>query len=160
MGLRMAHLSHGVDDRPVNPKSERKSVSAETTFNEDIADLRDLTVSLRKLSEKVSTRLKADDISGKTIVLKLKTKDFQTVTRNRQLYDPTCLADTIFKTGLELLTKECDGRKFRLIGIGISDLHDRAFADPASLLDPDLERRFPGGIRHRFFARKIWQGRR
>lgn len=141
MGLRMAHLSVGVDSRTVNPQSERKSVSAETTFNEDIAELRTLTASLRKLAEKVSTRLKAADIAGKTITLKLKTKEFQTVTRNRQLPDPTCLADTIFKTGTELLTKECDGRQFRLIGIGLSDLHDRAFADPANLLDPDLERR-------------------
>lgn len=141
MGLRMARLARGRDDRTVNPDSERKSVSAETTFNDDIADLRHLTATLRKLSEKVSARLKASSISGRTITLKLKTKDFQTVTRNRQLADPTCLADTIFKTATELLARECDGRKFRLIGVGISDLHDRALADPANLLDPDLERR-------------------
>lgn len=141
MGLRMARLARGRDDRTVNPDSERKSVSSETTFNDDIADLRHLTATLRKLSEKVSAVLKASSISGRTVTLKLKTKDFQTVTRNRQLSDPTCLADTIFKTATDLLTRECDGRKFRLIGVGISDLHDRAFADPANLLDPDLERR-------------------
>ncbi|MEM8811616.1 MAG: DNA polymerase IV [Pseudomonadota bacterium] len=141
MGLRMARLARGRDERRVNPESGRKSVSSETTFNEDHADFRFLAATLRSLAEKVSARLKALDIAGKTIVLKLKTKDFQTVTRNRQLADPTCLADMIFSTGRELLERECDGRRFRLIGIGVADLCDRALADPSSLLDPDRERR-------------------
>ncbi|MEM1045597.1 MAG: DNA polymerase IV [Pseudomonadota bacterium] len=141
MGLRMARLSRGQDDRRVNPESERKSVSSETTFNRDHSDLRFLTATLRKLSEKVSARLKAADIAGRSITLKLKTAEFKIVTRSRQLPDPTCLADTIFKTGRDLLEPECDGRAFRLIGIGVADLHDRSLADPANLLDPDQERR-------------------
>ena len=141
MGLRISHLSTGRDERLVNPESGRKSVSAETTFNEDLAEYRPLVSRLRSLSEKVSARLKAADIAGRTITLKLKTDSFRTITRNRQLSDPTCLADTIFKTGAELLGRECDGRRFRLIGIGVADLCDRDRADPANLLDPDLERR-------------------
>ena len=141
MGLRISRLSTGRDERLVNPESGRKSVSAETTFNEDLAEYRPLVSRLRSLSEKVSARLKAADIAGRTITLKLKTDGFRTITRNRQLSDPTCLADTIFKTGAELLVRECDGRRFRLIGIGVADLCDRDRADPANLLDPDLERR-------------------
>ncbi|MDA4835549.1 hypothetical protein NY536_29400, partial [Enterobacter hormaechei] len=55
---------------------------------------------LRSLSEKVSRRLKAADIAGRTVVLKLKSSDFKLKTRNRQLADPTQLADRIFRTGL------------------------------------------------------------
>jgi DNA polymerase-4 len=74
------------------------------------------------LSEKVSARLKASGIAGQTVVLKLKTADFKSRTRNFKLEDPTVLADRIFRTGLHLLERELGGDRFRLIGIGVSDL--------------------------------------
>jgi DNA polymerase-4 len=90
---------------------------------------------LRALSEKVSARLKKAGIAGRTVVLKLKTQDFKIRTRNRQLGDPTRLADRIFHTGLQLLEKETDGTKYRLLGIGVSDLTDAGRADPPDLVD-------------------------
>jgi DNA polymerase-4 len=74
-------------------------------------------------------------------VLKLKTADFKTRTRNRRLDSPTRLADRIFRTGLQLLEKEVDGTKYRLIGIGVSDLVDPDLADPPDLVDPQASRR-------------------
>src|SRR5690606_27079954 len=112
------------------------SVSAETTFNEDLSSPGDLVPVLRALSEKVSTRLKKSGIAGRTVVLKLKTTDFKIRTRNRQLADPTRLADRIFSTGRELLIRELDGTRFRLLGIGVSDLSDDGRADPPDLIDP------------------------
>ena len=84
----------------------------------------------------MSARLKANDISGTTVTVKLKSADFQTRTRSRSLSDPTQLARRIFDCGRELLGKEVDGTKFRLIGIGVSNLQTAAAADPDDLLDP------------------------
>lgn len=141
MGDRLYHLARGEDDRAVHVENEAKSVSAETTFNEDLSSAADLVPILRALSEKVSARLKKSGIAGRTVVLKLKTKDFKLRTRNRQLADPTRLADRIFATGRELLTRETDGTLYRLIGIGVSDLTDAARADPPDLVDVQAGKR-------------------
>ncbi|WP_420962328.1 DNA polymerase IV [Brucella sp. IR073] len=141
MGQRLYRLARGQDTRRVEPESEMKSVSAETTFNTDLSSAEDLVPILRALSEKVSRRLKAGGIAGRTVVLKLKTQDFKTRTRNRQLADPTQLADRIFRTGLNLLEKELDGTRFRLIGIGVSDLSDAGRADPPDLVDSQATKR-------------------
>ncbi len=141
MGDRLYHLARGEDDRAVDVDREAKSVSAETTFNEDLSSAADLVPILRALSEKVSSRLKQSGIAGRTVVLKLKTRDFKLRTRNRQLADPTRLADRIFATGRELLSRETDGTLYRLIGIGVSDLTDDARADPPDLVDRQAEKR-------------------
>lgn len=141
MGLRLAQLSKGDDARSVKPTSGAKSVSTETTFRTDISDFETLRPILRDLSEKVSFRLKKSDISGRGVTLKLKTDDFKSITRARQLSDPTQLADRIYGAGIALLEKETDGRRFRLIGIGVSDLTDADQADPKDLLDDGADRR-------------------
>ncbi|TIN68566.1 MAG: DNA polymerase IV [Mesorhizobium sp.] len=141
MGDRLYHLSRGEDVRRVDPDQDAKSVSAETTFDTDIASLDELIAVLRGLSEKVSARLKKSGIAGRTVVLKLKTQDFKLRTRNRQLGDPTRLADRIFQTGVELLRKETDGTKYRLLGIGVSDLSDDDKADPPDLVDIQSRKR-------------------
>ena len=74
-------------------------------------------------------------------MLKLKTQDFKTRTRNRQLGDPTRLADRIFQTGLHLLERETDGTRYRLLGIGVSDLTDDGKADPPDLVDEQSRKR-------------------
>ncbi|MCG7503888.1 DNA polymerase IV [Mesorhizobium retamae] len=141
MGDRLYRLSRGQDDRRVEPDHDAKSVSAETTFDTDIATMDDLVPVLRALSEKVSTRLKKANLAGRTVVLKLKSQDFKIRTRNRQLGDPTRLADRIFSTGLDLLRKETDGTKYRLLGIGVSDLSDDGKADPPDLVDMQSRKR-------------------
>ncbi len=141
MGLRLARLCQGEDDRKVTPHRGAKSVSAETTFNSDISKLDRLRPILRDLSEKVSRRLKTADLAGHTVSLKLKTADFRIITRARQLSDPTQLADRIYRAGEDLLKKETDGRQFRLIGIGVSDFSDPRQADPQDLLDEGAGRR-------------------
>lgn len=135
MGDRLYHLSRGQDERAVTADRDAKSVSAETTFETDLASSADLAPVLRALSEKVSARLKKAGIAGRTVVLKLKTQDFRIRTRNLQLSDPTRLADRIFQTGLHLLEKETDGTRYRLLGIGVSDLSGIDKADPPDLVD-------------------------
>lgn len=141
MGQRLYRLSRGLDERAVEIDGEAKSVSAETTFNDDIARYDDLVTHLRRLSEQVAHRLRKSELAGQTVVLKLKTTDFKLRTRNRRLDSPTRLADRIFRTGLQLLEKEADGTKYRLIGIGVGDLSAPDLADPPDLVDPAATRR-------------------
>ncbi|NTJ42111.1 DNA polymerase IV [Agrobacterium larrymoorei] len=141
MGQRLFRLARGIDDREVHTNDPAKSVSSETTFFNDISRYDDLVPILRSLSEKVAWRLKKNVVAGHTVVLKMKTADFKSRTRNKRLEDPTQLADRIFRTGLTLLEKETDGTKFRLIGIGVTDLCDPTLADPPDLVDKSAGRR-------------------
>lgn len=134
-GRRLWRLARGIDDRDVSPEREAKSISAETTFDRDIAELRPLEKTLWHLTERVSARLKRNALAGSTVTLKLKTADFRTMTRARSISEPTQLAAKIYDAGRELLAKEIDGTRYRLIGIGVSALVDGEDADPASLLD-------------------------
>jgi DNA polymerase-4 len=134
-GLRLSRLARGIDERKVTPEREAKSVSAETTFDRDLSAFRPLELRLWPLTEKVSARLKASGLAGGTVTLKLKSDDFKIRTRARGLSDATQLAEKIFAAGRELLARETDGTRFRLIGIGVSDIVEAEKADPGDLLD-------------------------
>jgi DNA polymerase IV len=134
-GTRLARLARGIDDRPVRTERETKSISAETTFEHDIAGFRQLELRLWHLCEKVSGRLKGSELAGATVTLKLKTADFRLRTRAQSFGQPTQLAAKIFACGRELLAREIDGTKFRLIGIGVSALAPAAGGDFADLID-------------------------
>lgn len=138
-GLRLHRLAHGQDAREVDPDGERKSISAETTFNEDLTKLGDLEDVLWSLCEKVAQRTRRDETSGRVVTLKLRTTDFKILTRRRTLPSPTQTARVLFATGRELLKAEADGRAFRLIGIGLSGFSEGAAE--AVLFDPQNEAR-------------------
>ena len=139
-GSRLWRLARGIDTRRVDPEGETKSISAETTFNEDIADFETLSPILWRLCEKVSARAKKKGFSSATVTLKLKTADFKLRTRSRTGPAPTQLAKRIFEAGRELLSKECDGARFRLIGIGLTNLAGAAEADQGDLADTGAQR--------------------
>jgi DNA polymerase IV len=140
-GGRLFRLSRGIDHRKVSPDRETKSVSAETTFNEDIRSFEALSPILWNLCEKVARRLKAADLAATGITLKLKTSDFRLLTRSRAGQEPTQLAKRLFDPARDLLRAEADGRKaFRLIGIGTSGLAAASEADRGDLLDTELKR--------------------
>ncbi len=141
MGSRLYNLSRGIDHRGIERRGGAKSISHETTFNEDHGTHEVLVPVLRALSEKVSARLKDKNLAGRTVVLKLKDKEFKSITRNKQVGDATQLADRIFRTALPMLEKELDGTQYRLLGIGVSDFVDPEFADPLDLIDIEATRR-------------------
>ncbi|MCY4239038.1 MAG: DNA polymerase IV [Rhodospirillaceae bacterium] len=122
LGHRLYRLSHGDDSRTVHRSNDAKSVSSETTFNEDLANIDQLEARLWPLCEVVSRRMKAANMVGHTLTLKLKTKDFRLRTRSRQTGEPTNLAEDMYQAARPMLASECDGTAFRLIGIGLSDL--------------------------------------
>jgi DNA polymerase-4 len=140
-GQRLWRLARGIDARVIDPVRERKSVSAENTFERDIASFRPLQKRLWAAAEEVSERLKEKRIAGSTVTLKLKTAEFRIITRARSLESPTQLADKIFAAGRDLLAREVNGTRYRLLGVGMSALTEADDADPADLVDRFAERR-------------------
>tara|TARA_R110002124_G_scaffold63350_29_gene173292 strand:+ start:5453 stop:6775 length:1323 start_codon:yes stop_codon:yes gene_type:complete len=140
-GARLARLSRGEDSRRITTNGEMKTVSSETTFNTDISSLDDLSTELLKVTERLSERLKAKNIVGDTVTLKLKSAGFRLRTRARHLMIPTQLANVIYETGMSLLQPEADGTAFRLIGIGVSGIDIASGSDPADLLEPAIARK-------------------
>jgi DNA polymerase IV len=162
-GLRLSRLAHGKDRRTVNPGEERKGISAETTFNEDLSALSDLEDVLAELSEKVARHARADGLAGRVVTLKLRTTDFRIHTRRRTIAVPTQTAKTLFAVGRELLAREATGRPYRLIGIGMADLIE-AGAVKDDFFAGDERRALAGektldAIRARFGAGAVTSGR-
>jgi DNA polymerase-4 len=134
-GRRLWRLARGIDDRAVVADRGAKTISSETTFETDIRDFATLEKLLWRLSEKVSARLKAGELSGCTITLKLKTSDFRQRTRSQSIAAPTQLAAKIFAISREMLSREIDGTAFRLMGTGVSALRPGSQADDTDMLD-------------------------
>jgi DNA polymerase-4 len=134
-GRRLARLARAIDPRKVDPERETKSVSSETTFDEDISEFPSLERILWAETETVSARLKQKALAGATVTLKLKTADFKIRTRALSFDAPTQLALKIFAAARELLLRETDGTKFRLLGVGVTALADADQADPADFVD-------------------------
>ncbi|OKL42833.1 DNA polymerase IV [Pseudovibrio exalbescens] len=165
MGLRLAKLCQGEDERTVSSERETKSISNETTFSIDISDPQELADILWELSEKVSFRAKVAGFAGHTVTLKLKSHDFKSITRSRHLQDPTQLADRIFRTAHTLLQPEADSkRRYRLIGVGIAQLCSPDLADPEDLVDADAGKRAKAekamdALRSKFGQKSVALGR-
>ncbi|MCZ4280355.1 DNA polymerase IV [Kiloniella laminariae] len=141
IGKRLFHFARGEDGRSVTASSPTKSISNETTFNDDLGDFQTLADILWSLCENVSASMKKKNYAASTINLKLKTSDFRQISRSRKCFSPTQLAEELYQTTLPLLKELCNGQKFRLLGVGGSDLVSAEFADPPDLLDPEKEKR-------------------
>ncbi|MBN8893127.1 MAG: DNA polymerase IV [Rhodospirillales bacterium 70-18] len=163
-GPALVRRARGEDTRRVDPSRDTKSISAETTFDTDLAAAAELERHLWRLSEKLATRLKAAGFSAGGVVLKLKTAGFAGRTRAHRLHTPTCLPDTLFAAARTLLAREADGTAFRLIGIGASPLMPGEAADQPDLADPGAPRRVAAQqaidtLRGKFGAGAILRGR-
>lgn len=132
-GRALAHLVRGEDPRPVNPDRPRRSLSRETTFRQDLRSYDVLAQALEQLAVGVEAQLRRAGLAGETVVLKLKTADFQSLSRQSRLSTATQRADVIAEHGLRLLRREVDGRAFRLIGIGVDHIVPEDRADPPDL---------------------------
>ncbi|SEM58870.1 DNA polymerase-4 [Gemmobacter aquatilis] len=165
MGERLWHLARGEDRRRVSRDEKMKSISKETTFNEDTADADLLDGHLWRLAVQVADRAKAKDLAGRTVTLKLKRADFSQITRRHSLTEPTQIADRIYREARALFDLVPKGAAYRLIGVGIADLAPGASADQSNdLLDPSAATRSRAeqatdAIRARFGKDAIIKGR-
>jgi DNA polymerase IV len=130
-GLRLHDLAHARDARAVNPERDRKGMSAETTFNEDLSSQEALEAELWPLCEKLASKARRDGVASRVLVLKLRRSDFKIITRRVSLADPIQTARALFAAGRDLLKPEL-GPPYRLIGIGMADIQDADDA-PAGL---------------------------
>ena len=163
-GPALVRRARGRDDRAVDPGRETKSISAETTFDSDLASTSELERHLWRLSEKIANRLKLQNFCAGGVVLKLKTSGFATRTRTQRLTNPTRLPDRLFEASRTMLAKEIDGTAFRLIGIGAAPLLPGLLADQPDLADPHSARRSAAQLaidvlRARFGGKVIGRGR-
>ena len=115
IGRRLYRFARGEDDREVDPDAPTKSISAETTFDEDLSTKEALLAELWPLAQTVSRRLKRAELASQTVAIKLKTADFKTLTRHRRLSDPTQLAEVLYQAARPLVEQEADGREFRFL---------------------------------------------
>lgn len=129
------NLSWGRDDRLLQEEAQAKSISNETTFERDTADTDIITGALLALCEKVSQRLRAQELKARTITLKVRLKGFDTYTRAVTLQKATNFADVINKETRRLYENfNVSEKKIRLIGVKMShfipaDVRDSLFVD-------------------------------
>jgi DNA polymerase-4 len=158
-GAQLATLARGEGGRGVDPDQDRKSVSAETTFFEDLTSLADLEERLHPLCERVAWLARTENIAGKVVVLKLRHADFRIISRRRTLAEPTQTAKTMFAEARSLLALEAIGPAFRLIGVGLSQLVDCKAAGDELFPSPEARARHGeravDELRERFGARAV-----
>lgn len=122
LGMHLHELAMGHDERPVVPNWEPKSISNETTFDEDTRD-RDLLVrTIRKLAESVGRRLRRENYRARKVTLKLRYEPFETHTRQVSVKSPIDNDEEIIRLALSLFDQFPLDRRIRLIGVGTGDI--------------------------------------
>jgi len=120
-------IARGVDERPVKPARERKSVGSETTFPRDLARLDDMLEALRPLAAEVLDNLKKRRLAADTITLKVKYRDFRQVTRSHTQGGRRLDLESVMAVTRQLLERtDADRIPVRLLGITASGLHPKA----------------------------------
>ena len=119
-------IARGVDERPVNPDEETKSIGAEDTFQKDLTELEEMNAELDKIAFTVHRRLNEHKLQGRTITVKIKYSDFKQITRSRSIHPPTNDMDLILDISKELLlSTEPEGKPVRLLGISVSNFNEQ-----------------------------------
>jgi DNA polymerase-4 len=124
-GVRLYELARGIDESPVVPDRPTQSVSAEDTFEQDIL-LRETDPVIRRLAEKIWTASRRESRIARTVVLKLKTKDFKILTRSCTPALPPDSCEELTRIAVSLLDRVQLGaqQRFRLVGVGLSNFCD------------------------------------
>ena len=160
---RMRDRASGLDDRPVDPDRDEKSISAEDTFERDLGDPGVLRAQLSQLADRACERMRKKQLMARCIGIKIRRADFSTFTRRRVVAPPTHDGRTIAKVANELLARwltENPGEKLRLLGVVLSDLSAASQLDlfedsltSSSRLDAALDE-----ARARFGSRALRRG--
>jgi len=129
----LIRLSHGDDPREVKPDRPWKSISAETTYPEDLRSLEEMRAEVARLSLRVSSSLKKKNLVARTVTLKLRYSDFTTVTRSHSA-EPTSAADAFAERSAALLERtDAARRPVRLLGVGAHGLEEQQSGRPEQL---------------------------
>ena len=132
-------ICRAIDERPVNPNREHKSIGAETTFATDLLEPADLIPELNPIATSVEKRLRRAGLKGKTVTLKVKYADFRQITRSRTLPLPIDAQETICEIAQDLLLhSERPQKPIRLLGITLSNFIDEDAPNEQLALEFDL----------------------
>lgn len=163
-GEHLWELAHGIDERQVIPDQAAKSISHETTFAKDISDPVVLRGWLLELTEQVARRLRHHGLCGRSIHLKVRFSDFQTITRSHKLLEPTNSTEILWRTAVEMLDTKLPERHLpvRLLGMGVSGI-DRSRLSQGTLFDDEQEKHTQldeatDSIRERFGVQALLRG--
>ena len=165
LGTHVWKLAQGVDDRPVIPDRGAKSISNETTFPADIDQLEVLQSSLMELTEQVGRRLRRSELRGRTVHIKVRYHDFETITRSQTLAAATSSTNELYQVAVEMLTNRLPDRHLcaRLLGMGVSGLESpdsqqrTLFDEPEEQRDERLDE-VTDQIKDRFGKRSVRRG--
>ncbi|HEV2398532.1 MAG TPA: DNA polymerase IV, partial [Candidatus Sulfotelmatobacter sp.] len=135
-GRRLYELTRGIDDTPVLPNRPTQSVSAEDTFEEDVL-LADTEPMIRRLAEKTWAASRKESRIARTVVLKLKTAEFQVLTRSQTPSSPPASCEELTEIALALRERVLldPAQKFRLVGVGLSNFRVSENTGGRSLFD-------------------------
>jgi DNA polymerase-4 len=137
----LRELAFGRDNRPVEPNHERKSIGCEETFPRDLVDVDQIRRELESLARDAAGVLARKNLVARTVVLKLRYSNFETITRSETRLPPTCSEDEIVARTVALLEKtEAGNRPVRLLGASLHGLAAKPVAEaPANPMAPQLE---------------------
>jgi DNA polymerase IV len=129
-GLRLYQLARGVDNSPVIPDRPTKSISAENTFPQDVP-LTELEPVILRLAEKVWTASRKETRIPRTVVLKIKTSEFNILTRSHTPLLPPSSCDELTTIALSLRERvnASPRQRFRLVGVGLSNFREPCSPD-------------------------------
>jgi DNA polymerase-4 len=143
---RVQQRAAGIDDRPVVPDDDEKQISAEETFDTDIADRARLHAEVTRLADKACARLRARGLVGGCVTVKIRRGDFTTYTRQRGFEPRTRETRVVARIAGELLDgwlRTQPRAALRLLGVGLSDLAQEVqadlFAAPESMRNRQLD---------------------
>jgi DNA polymerase-4 len=123
-GTSLYAMANGWDDRPVIAERDAKSVSVEDTFDVDLTDRALVQAHVARLADRCVERLRAAGRSGRTVVIKVRSYDFSTLTRSETLRGPTDDAGVVREAAARLLDTVDTTAGVRLLGVGVSGLAD------------------------------------
>ena len=164
-GEHLSKLAHAIDNRPVVPDREAKSISNETTFATDLDDQESLRAWLLELTEQVARRLRRHALRGRTVEIKVRFADFKTITRSRKLPEPTNSTQALWEQANALLSTRLpsDHLPIRLLGMGVTEI-DRTGVTQQQLFDEADRERQDGldevgdQIRERYGSKALSRG--
>jgi DNA polymerase IV len=144
-GSHLFSLSHGIDDRPVEPERSAKSIGNEETFTSDIHTLHDLRPHLVRLCESVARRVREQNLTASTLTLKIKFASFQSITRSTTSRSGLSTAPAMVEALWPLLIDVDPSQGVRLLGVHASKLgsHSQHSMQP-SLFDDGLSEQSTG----------------
>jgi DNA polymerase-4 len=126
-------MSFGQDDRPIEPNRERKSIGCENTFAQDLKDLETIRREVHGLALAAADVLARKKLFARTVVLKLRYSNFETITRSHTHDPPTRAAEEIAGRSVSLLEKtEAGARPVRLLGVSLHGLSETDAAPATS----------------------------